>query len=283
MKFFITLSTFYFYIISFVDNNSGITIKNPIIIEPHHLGDLSDLISKQTKDDNYVKTTSCHYIKTSQDIRALHSYNSAWYGIPHVKEGTGVTNVLMSDDVQLILKLLPDHAAKIRSLFAIIKYVLFENYGITKWQNFVNLVVREFPESIKNGKKEIIWENSALTLLYRYSMCLQNLSTYLNCPHPCNALPCNQIEHAKQLSCELVMRSKEEFNPDIAQDLFKQPIADLFRRDYKCTCNEGFKWLQDNKKCVIDQSTCEKFNHCNGQHCEILNNTNSLRSFKCNF
>ena len=227
------------------------------------MGDLSDLISKETKDDNIVTTKTGDYIKTSQDIRALHSYNSAWYGIPHVKEGTGVTNVLMSDDVQLILELKNKRGELFwtRYLLKVLSDII-NNYGETDnnyyWQQFVNLVAGEFSESIKNGKKEIIWENSALTLLYRYSMCLQNLSTYLNCPHPCNALPCNQIEHAKQLSCELVMRSKEEFNPDIAKNLFSHPIADLFRRDYKCTCNEGFKWLQDNKKCVIDQSTCEK-------------------------
>jgi hypothetical protein len=124
-------------------------------------------------------------------------------------------------------------------------------------------------------------DGSSLALIFRYLRCILNETTFLNCPHPCNALPCNEIKHAEPLSCKLVI--DKDFKPLIATNLLNTSFGNLFRRDYTCSCNEGFKWSEDNKECIIDKGICSKSPCLNGGHCNLLNNSDpiTMRSYKC--
>jgi hypothetical protein len=149
---------------------------------------------------------------------------------------------------------------------------------------FVNWVADKY--EYHNGvpiRENVVFHEGGLILIFRYLRCILNDETYLNCPHPCNALPCNEIKHAKPLSCKLVIDKKYE--PQISRNLLDTEFGDLFRRDYTCACNEGFKWSEDKKECRIDQEICSqsKSPWLNGGHCNLLNNSDpiTMRSYKC--
>ncbi len=73
--------------------------------------------------------------------------------------------------------------------------------------------------------------------------------------------------------------------PQIAATLIYTEFGYLFRRDYTCSCNEGFEWSGDKKECIIDQEICSQSKSpcLNGGYCNLLNNSDpiTMRSYKC--
>jgi hypothetical protein len=243
---------------------------------------LYDLIGLPTTDGSRAKTYKGSYIKNRRDIRLLTDYPGAWYGRPSLpKNNTKFISILTDMDERWTSYFLRNFVNRRFQWYDLVAdFYEYPPEFTLPWFIIPGLVHVNL-EKIRAPNWML--NEDALTILYRYGRCSQNKNSYYNCPNPCNRIPCSKIKNAKDHSCiAFYDRDKTSFlSPKLEEN---KKFSNIFKYRFKCSCEKGYKWDNEDIGCTIDQRVCNEENPCfNGAHCIVLNDRSAEFPYKCNF